>query len=78
MKLCELCVHQRVIGVCAMSRQMPQKMRCTDFTPGLERFFATPADYTGLDQLNQMAVFFGLSGKELRRVVALGEALNKG
>jgi hypothetical protein len=47
-------------------------MRCVEFTPGIERFFATPADYTGRAQLKQMAVFFGLAGKELQRVLALG------
>jgi hypothetical protein len=53
-------------------------MRCVDFTPGIERFFATPADYTGRAQLKQMAVFFGLSGKELQRVLALGsKEINK-
>jgi hypothetical protein len=48
-------------------------MRCIDFMPGIERFCATPADYTGLAQLKQMAVFFGLAGKELRRVIELGD-----
>jgi hypothetical protein len=47
-------------------------MRCVDFTPSIERFCATPADYTGSAQLKQMAVFFGLAGKELQRVLALG------
>jgi hypothetical protein len=47
-------------------------MRCIDFTPSIERFCATPADYTGLAQLKQMAVFFGLAGKELQRVLELG------
>jgi len=47
-------------------------MRCVDFTRRIERFCATPADYTGRAQLKQMAVFFGLAGKELKRVLALG------
>ena len=72
MKLCELCIHQQATGNCAVSRPVPLKMRCTDFTPGIERFCATPADYTGREQLKQMAVFFGLTGKELRRVLTLG------
>ncbi len=78
MKLCELCIHQQAIGICAMSRPIPLKMRCTDFTPGMERFFAAPADYTGLEQLKQMAVFFGLSGKELRRVLTLDGTQRQG
>jgi hypothetical protein len=49
-------------------------MKCVDFTPGIERFCSTPEDYTGREQLKQMALFFGLAGKELQRVLALSEA----
>jgi hypothetical protein len=73
MKLCEFCVHQRAEDQCAAARPIPKKMRCPDFTPGIERFCATPADYTGREQLKQMAVFFGLAGKELQRVLSLSE-----
>jgi len=72
MKLCEFCIHQKADGSCAAGHPPPQKMRCVDFTPSIERFCATPADYTGRAQLKQMAVFFGLAGKELKRVLALG------
>jgi hypothetical protein len=72
MKLCEFCIRQNADGSCAAGRPPPQKMRCVDFTPSIERFCATPADYTGRAQLKQMAVFFGLAGKELQRVLALG------
>lgn len=71
MKLCELCVHQGADGSCSAGRSAPQKMRCVEFTPGIERFCAAPEDYTGPAQLQEMAVFFGLAGKELRRVLAL-------
>jgi hypothetical protein len=49
-------------------------MKCVDFTPGIERFCSTPADYVGREQLKQMALFFGLAGKELKRVLAMTEA----
>jgi hypothetical protein len=49
-------------------------MRCSEFTPGLERFCSTPADYKGQDQLRQMAVYFGLTGKELARVLELSNS----
>jgi hypothetical protein len=78
MKLCELCIHQKAEGKCAVGRPIPQKMRCTDFTPSIERFCATPADYAGREQLKQMAVFFGLAGKELRRVLTLSEPPREG
>jgi hypothetical protein len=56
----------------------PQKMRCIDLTPSTERFCATPADYTRLAQLKQMALFFGFAGKELQRVLELGsKEINK-
>jgi hypothetical protein len=48
-------------------------MRCIDFTPGIERFCSAPDDYTGPEQLKQMASFFGLTGKELKRVLAMSE-----
>ena len=78
MKLCEFCTHQKADGQCAADRPIPAKMRCIDFTPGIERFCAAPADYTGREQLKQMAEFFGLAGKELRRVLALCDTPREG
>jgi hypothetical protein len=52
-------------------------MRCVDFTPGIERFCSTPADYVGQEQLKQMALFFGLAGKELKRVLEMSEATGR-
>jgi hypothetical protein len=52
-------------------------MKCVDFTPGIERFCSTPADYVGPEQLKQMALFFGLAGKELKLVLALGKPRRK-
>lgn len=74
MKLCEFCVFQQVDGPCFKDRRLPQKMRCVEFTPGIERFFAAPTDYTGREQLRQMALFFGFAGIELKRVLAMSAA----
>jgi hypothetical protein len=52
-------------------------MKCADFTPGIERFCSTPTDYTGREQLKQMASFFGIKGKELKRVLAMRETWTK-
>jgi hypothetical protein len=52
-------------------------MRCVDFTPGIERFCSTPEDYVGQEQLKQMALFFGLAGKELKRVLEMSEATRR-
>ncbi|HZS04911.1 MAG TPA: hypothetical protein VFD58_08765 [Blastocatellia bacterium] len=73
MTLCEFCVLQQKDKQCSYGHSTPKKMRCPDFTPAIERFCATPADYTGREQLRQMALFFGLAGKELRRVLAMSE-----
>jgi hypothetical protein len=78
MTLCEFCVLQETDGRCGRGRPTPKKMKCVDFAPGVERFCATPTDYAGREQLKQMALFFGLAGKELKRVLAMGEALRGG
>ncbi len=77
MTLCEFCVLQQSNASCANGHTIPKKMRCVDFTPGIERFCATPADYTGPEQLKQMAMYFGLAGKELKRVLSLTEPVAK-
>lgn len=77
MTLCELCVLQQSDGGCSNGHKTPAKMRCVDFVPGIERFCATPADHVRQEQIKQMAVYFGLAGRELRRVLAMGEAANR-
>lgn len=76
MTLCELCVLQQSDGSCSNGHKTPKKMRCVDFTPGIERFCATPADHVRQEQIKQMALFFGISGRELKRVMAMSEAAN--
>jgi len=75
MTLCELCVLQQLDGICSNGLKTPSKMRCVDFAPGIDRFCASPADYVRQDRIKQMAVFFGLAGKELKRVIAMSEAV---
>ena len=77
MILCEFCLLQQPDNQCSKGNAIPKKMRCIDFTPGIERFCATPRDYTGRSQLNQMALYFGLKGKELKRVLALIDGQKK-
>jgi hypothetical protein len=73
MILCEFCILQQE-GHCSFGHPTPKKMRCVDFAPGIERFCATPADYVGREQLRQMARFFGLTGRELARVLTMSES----
>src|SRR5437870_13388487 len=74
MTLCEFCTLQQADGRCAEGHTIPKKMKCVGFAPGIERFCSTPADYVGPEQLRQMALFFGLAGKELKLVLALVKA----
>jgi hypothetical protein len=71
MILCELCKLQSANLSCTLGNKIPKKMKCEDFTPAIDRICATPADYARKDQVYQMAVFFGLKGKELKRVQAM-------
>lgn len=52
-------------------------MRCVNFTPSIERFCATPADYEGAEQVRQTVLYFGMAGRELKRVLAMSGATNK-
>lgn len=74
MTLCEFCILKNAEGKCAAGRTTPKKMRCIDFTPSIERFCGSQSDYKGREQLKQMAVYFGMAGKELQRVLALSDA----
>ncbi|HEY6400244.1 MAG TPA: hypothetical protein VI479_02465 [Blastocatellia bacterium] len=73
MTLCEFCALQKADGDGARGHRTPKNMKCVDFTPVIERFCSTPADYTGREQFKQMASFFGITGKELKRVLAMSE-----
>ncbi|MGE0882214.1 MAG: hypothetical protein AB7P14_01600 [Blastocatellales bacterium] len=77
MTLCEFCMLQQPDGSCSNGHKKPLKMRCMDFAPGISRFCKTPSDFEGQDQLKQMALFFGIAGKELKRVLAMGESAKK-
>jgi hypothetical protein len=43
-------------------------MACREFDPSLEGFCSDPKDYVSPAQIAQMATFFGLKGRELKRV----------
>ena len=52
---------------------IPKTMRCREFAPGMEKFCANPADFAGPGQILEMARFFGLNGKELKKVKIAAE-----
>lgn len=43
-------------------------MGCREFDPAMERFCSNPNDFVSPGQIVQMATFFGVKGRELRKV----------
>jgi hypothetical protein len=43
-------------------------MGCREFDPSMERFCADPKDFVSPAQIVQMAIFFGIKGRELKKV----------
>ena len=43
-------------------------MGCREFEPSLEGFCSDPKDFVGPAQIVQMAAFFGMKGRELKKV----------
>jgi hypothetical protein len=68
MIICEFCLQLREDGKCAYGLNKPSRMSCREFDPGIEKFCADPSDFRGAGQIIQMATFFGIKGKELRKI----------
>ena len=67
MIICELCSHYQR-GECKLGLQIPKGMSCREFGPGIERFCSDPNDFVSSNQIVQMATFFGMKGRELKKV----------
>lgn len=66
---CEFCVlYQHHSGKCAIGFNIPKGMSCHSFSPGIAGFCSDPKDFVSLNQIIQMATFFGLKGTELKKV----------
>jgi hypothetical protein len=48
-------------------------MRCREFSPGVEKFCADPADFVSPNQIVEMARFFGIDKTELKKVKIIAE-----
>ena len=70
MIICEFCLQQ-VGGQCKFGLRIPKSMSCREFDPGVERFCSNPSDFTNAGQLVQMASFFGIKGREMKKVRAM-------
>ena len=67
MTICEFCLHL-TDNKCELGLNLPRKMGCRSFEPGIEKFCSTPDEFVSSSQIIQMASFFGMKGTELKKV----------
>jgi hypothetical protein len=77
MIICEFCVQYREDNTCGYGLNIPKRMGCREFDPGIEKFCANPADFVSPGQILQMAGFFGLKGIELKKVKLMAAQAEK-
>ena len=68
MKVCDFCTQYRQDGSCRLGLNIPKAMSCRLFEPSFESFCSDPKDFVSPAQIVQMASFFGMKGRELKRV----------
>jgi hypothetical protein len=68
MIVCDFCSSYQQDGKCGLGLNIPKGMGCHEFSPGIERFCAEPKDFVSPNQIIQMATFFGMKGRELKKV----------
>jgi hypothetical protein len=68
MIICEFCLQYKQDGKCGFGLNLPKRMGCREFEPGIEKFCSDPSDFKGSGQLIEMATFFGIKGMELKKV----------
>ncbi len=56
-----------------MGLNIPKTMKCREFAPGMEKFCAKPTDFVSLNQITDMARFFGIEKTELKKVRIIAE-----
>ena len=66
--ICDFCMHYQQDGKCGLGLKIPGAMGCHDFDPSMERFCSNPNDFVSPGQIVQMATFFGIKGRELKKV----------
>lgn len=68
MIVCEFCMQYRPDGKCKLNLDLPKGMSCLEFDPGLEKFCSDPKDFVSSRQLVEIAMFFSIKGRELKKV----------
>jgi hypothetical protein len=69
--ICDFCSQYQRDGRCRLGLNIPKAMGCREFDPSMERFCSDPKDFVGAGQINQMAAFFGIKGRELKKVALM-------
>ena len=73
MIICDFCLHYSQDGSCDLGLNIPKTMKCREFAPGIQKFCAKPTDFVSVDQIMEMATFFGLEKTELKKVRMIAE-----
>jgi hypothetical protein len=66
--VCDFRKYYRQDGQCYLGPKVPTAVACREFKPALERFCSDPKDFVGHAQIVRMATFFGMKGRELKKV----------
>ena len=74
MIVCEFCLHYTPAGDYRLAIKIPKGMSCREFSPGIKKFCANPADFVSRNQIVQMATFFGFQRTELKKIKAMAGA----
>ncbi len=73
MIICDFCLRYERDGTCRIGLSIPKGLSCREFAPSVEQFCSNPKDFVDSAQIVQMASFFGIKGRELKRVRTMAE-----
>lgn len=68
MIVCDFCMQYRQNGECGLGLNIPKTMGCIGFDPGIEKFCSDPKDFVSSRQIVEMAMYFKIKGRELKKV----------
>ena len=68
MIICEFCRRYEPDGKCGLGLNIPKRMGCREFDPGVEKFCSKPNDFVSPRQIVEMATYFGIKGMELKKI----------
>lgn len=73
MVVCEFCTQYEQGGTCRLGLRIPKGMGCRVFDPAMNSFCSDPKDYVSPGQIIEIATFFGIKGRELKKVRIMAE-----